>query len=194
MRGSRLLSTLAWVQLLPAVFAGATSALLAEDHLDIGPGRFGWLLAAIGIGAGFGPLVLGRLVDDVRRPWFLFGPYLLRGLVDFVLAAFSSFGVALGALAAYGVGTSVRNVTYQSNPPGARARTGYEAGSSPSTTSSGSPLASRASPAAGCSPAAPVSAPSTPWAAYSSSLRELSASLESEKSQPFMTADATTAW
>lgn len=116
-RESRLLSTLAWVQLLAALSAGATSALLvvlAQDHLQVGPSRFGWLLAAIGLGAGFGPLVLQRLVDDVRRPRFLFAPYLLRGAVDWVLAAFSSFGSAVGALALYGVGTSVGNVTYQS--------------------------------------------------------------------------------
>ena len=116
-RDSRLLSTLAWVQLLAALSAGATSALLvvlAQDHLRVGPSRFGWLLAAIGVGAGFGPLVLQRLVEDVRRPRFLFGPYVLRGLVDWLLAASSSFGSALGALALYGIGTSVGNVTYQS--------------------------------------------------------------------------------
>ena len=116
-RRNRLLSTLSWVQLLAALSAGATSALLvvlAEDHLDIGPGRFGWLLAAIGVGAGLGPMILRRAVDDVRRPGLLFGPYLLRGAVDAVLAATATFGVALGALGLYGVGTSVGNVTYQS--------------------------------------------------------------------------------
>lgn len=45
---------------------------------------------------------------------FLFGPYLLRGVVDLVLAATRSFGVALAALGIYGVGTSTGNVTYQS--------------------------------------------------------------------------------
>lgn len=116
-RGSRLLSTLAGVQALAALSAGATSALLvvlAQEHLHIGPARFGWLLAAIGIGAGFGPLALQRVVTDVRRPAFLFGPYVLRGAVDWVLAAFSSFWTAAGALTLYGVGTSTGNVTYQS--------------------------------------------------------------------------------
>jgi MFS family permease len=115
-RKSRLLTTLAGVQALAALSAGATSALLvvlAERHLDVGPGRFGLLLGAIGIGAGLGPLVLQRFVTDVRRPALLFGPYLLRGAVDLVLAAFSSFGLALGALAVYGVGTSTGHVTYQ---------------------------------------------------------------------------------
>lgn len=116
-RASRFLSSLAAVQGLAALSAGATSALLvvlAERHLEVGPGQFGLLLAAIGIGAALGPLVLHRFVDDPRRPTFLFGPYLLRGLVDLVLAATRSFGVALAALGIYGVGTSTGSVTYQS--------------------------------------------------------------------------------
>lgn len=114
---SRFLGALAGVQALAALSAGATSALLvvlAEEHLDIGAGQFGLLIGAIGIGAGLGPLFLQRFVVDVRRPSLLFGPYLLRGAVDLVLAAVSSFGVALGALAVYGVGTSTGNVTYNS--------------------------------------------------------------------------------
>ena len=114
-RETPLLRTLAGVQALAALSAGATSALLvvlAQDHLDVGPGRFGVLIGAIGVGAGVGPLVLQRMVADVRRPVLLFGPYLLRGAVDLVLAAFSSFGVALAALVGYGVGTSTGMVTW----------------------------------------------------------------------------------
>lgn len=116
-RSSRLLTVLAGVQGLAALSAGATSVLLvvlAEEHLRVSASRFGLLIAAIGVGAGFGPLVLQRIVDDVRRPVFLFGPYLLRGAVDVVLAASRSFTVALGALGLYGVGTSAGNVTYNS--------------------------------------------------------------------------------
>ncbi len=116
-RASRFLCVLAGVQGLAALSAGATSALLvvlASEHLDVGPGQFGLLIAAIGIGAGLGPLVFQRVVDDVRRPSFIFGPYLLRGAVDLVLAASSRFAVALGALSLYGVGTSTGNVTYNS--------------------------------------------------------------------------------
>jgi len=47
-------------------------------------------------------------------PGWLFGPYLLRGAVDLTLAATTSFPVALGALAVYGIGTSTGNVTYNS--------------------------------------------------------------------------------
>ncbi|MGQ0618102.1 MAG: MFS transporter [Acidimicrobiia bacterium] len=114
-REHRFLTTLVVVQLLAALSAGATSALLvvlAADHLGVGAGRFGVLLGAIGVGAGLGPLVLQRLVRDVRHPGWLFGPYLLRGLVDLTLAASRSFPVALGALALYGVGTSTGAVTY----------------------------------------------------------------------------------
>jgi MFS family permease len=116
-RANRFLSTLAGVQLLAALSAGATSALLvvlAERHLDVGPSRFGLLIAAIGVGAGLGPLVLRRLIANPRRPGVLFGPYLLRGGVDLTLAASSSFGVAVVALGAYGIGTSTGMVTYNS--------------------------------------------------------------------------------
>ena len=114
-RDTPLLRTLAGVQALAALSAGATSALLvvlAEDHLGAGAGRFGLMIGAIGVGAGIGPLVLQRVVADLRRPALLFGPYVLRGAVDLVLAAFSSFAVALGALVAYGVGTSTGMVTW----------------------------------------------------------------------------------
>lgn len=116
-RSSRFLATLAGVQALAALSAGATSALLvvlAERHLHVGAGRFGLLLGAIGVGAGLGPLVLQKLVRDVRRPGWLFGPYVLRGVVDLTLAVTTSFAAATGALAAYGVGTSTGNVTYNS--------------------------------------------------------------------------------
>ena len=72
------------------------------------------LIAAIGIGAGFAPLLLLRFVDDVQRPRYLFGPYLLRGSVDLILAQTRNFGITLGALTLYGVGTSTGNITYNS--------------------------------------------------------------------------------
>ncbi|MGB3734077.1 MAG: MFS transporter [Ilumatobacter sp.] len=114
-RRNRLLGTIATVQGLAALSAGATSALLvvlAQRHLDIDARGFGLLLAAIGVGAATGPLVLQRYVTDVRTPALLFGPYLLRGIVDIVLAAASNFAVALTSLGLYGVGTSTGNVTY----------------------------------------------------------------------------------
>lgn len=116
-RASRFLATLAAAQAMAALSAGATSALLvvlAERHLHVGAGRFGLLIGAIGIGAGLGPVVLQRFVHDLRRPGWLFGPYVLRGLVDLTLAATTGFVLAFGALAAYGLGTSTGNVTYNS--------------------------------------------------------------------------------
>jgi predicted MFS family arabinose efflux permease len=102
---------------LAALSAGATSALLvvlAREHLGLPASGYGLLLGAIGIGAVLGPLLLTRLVSDPGRPAFVFGPYLLRGGVDFVLAAFAALPVALVALAAYGLGTSSGAVTFNS--------------------------------------------------------------------------------
>lgn len=113
----RLLRLLAVVQLLAALSAGATSALLvvlAGQRLDAGPGGFGLLLGAIGGGAALGPLVLARLTSNPRRAALIFGPYLLRGAVDLILAATRTLPAAMGALALYGVGTSAGMVSYSS--------------------------------------------------------------------------------
>jgi MFS family permease len=111
-----LLRALAVGQLLAALSAGATSALLvvlAAERLGGGKG-FGLLIAAIGIGAAAGPLLLLRRVRDPRRPLLVFGPYALRGLVDLVLAMTSSLPVAAAALLCYGLSTSVGAVTFTS--------------------------------------------------------------------------------
>jgi predicted MFS family arabinose efflux permease len=113
----RLLRALGAGQLLAALSAGATSALLvvlAREHLDLAPSGYGMLLGAIGVGAVLGPFLLTRLVNDPRRPLFVFGPYVLRGLVDIVLATFSALPLALVALAVYGLGTSSGAVTFNS--------------------------------------------------------------------------------
>jgi len=110
-----LLRLLAITQLLAALSAGATSALLvvlAGRRLGVGPDGFGLLLAAIGVGAAIGPLLLARLTANPHQPALVFGPYLLRGLVDLILGATRSLPVALGALTAYGVGTSTGMVAY----------------------------------------------------------------------------------
>ena len=113
----RLLRALAVAQLLAALSAGATSALLvvlAADHLRTAPDRYGWLVGAIGVGAALGPTVLLRLIPDPRRPVFVFGPYLVRGVVDVVLASVRSLPLAAGALSVYGMATSTGAVTFTS--------------------------------------------------------------------------------
>ena len=115
--GDRLLRALGAGQLLAALSAGATSALLvvlARDHLDLPASGYGLLLGAIGVGAVLGPFLLTRFVSNPRRPAFVFGPYVLRGMVDVVLATFTALPVALIALAAYGLGTSSGAVTFNS--------------------------------------------------------------------------------
>ncbi|CCG02640.1 MFS transporter [Blastococcus saxobsidens] len=115
--GDRLLRALAIGQLLAALSAGATSALLvvlAAEHLGAPPNAYGILVGAIGVGAALGPTLLLRLIPDPRRPLFVFGPYVLRGLIDLVLASVRSLPVAAAALAVYGLGTSTGAVTFNS--------------------------------------------------------------------------------
>ncbi|MDP5182611.1 MFS transporter [Blastococcus sp. BMG 814] len=113
----RLLRALAIGQLLAALSAGATSALLvvlAAEHLGAPADAYGILVGAIGVGAALGPTLLLRLIPDPRRPLYVFGPYVLRGLVDLVLASVRSLPVAAATLAVYGIGTSTGAVTFNS--------------------------------------------------------------------------------
>jgi len=128
--GDRLLRALGAGQLLAALSTGATSALLvvlARDHLALPPSGYGLLLGTIGVGAATGPLLLTRFISNPRRPVFVFGPYVIRGLVDLVLATFTALPIAMLALATYGLGTSTGAVTFNSllqahTPPEARGR------------------------------------------------------------------------
>ena len=111
-----LLSRLAVVQVLASMSAGATSGLLvvlAERWLGVGPGGFGLLVAAIGVGAAAGPLLLRRYVRPGDKRW-LFGPFAARGGVDLTLVAVANPAVAGGALVVYGMSTSTGMVAYQS--------------------------------------------------------------------------------
>lgn len=115
-RSNPLLARLAVVQVLASLSAGATGGLLvllASERLHVGPSGFGFLVAAIGLGAAAGPLVLRRWIKPSDKRW-LFGPYAARGAVDLSLAVISqplAAGVALGV---YGVGTSTGMIAYQS--------------------------------------------------------------------------------
>jgi MFS family permease len=113
----RLLRALAIGQLLAAVSAGATSALLVvlvAEHLGAPANAYGILVGAIGVGAALVPTLLLRLIPDPRRPLYVFGPYVLRGVVDLVLASVRSLPVAAATLAVYGVATSTGAVTFNS--------------------------------------------------------------------------------
>jgi MFS family permease len=111
-----LLKALAVGQFLAALSAGATSTLLvvlAQDRLGGGEG-YGLLVAAIGVGAALGPLLLLRRIKDPRRPLFVFGPYAVRGVVDLVLAVVTAVPLAAAALVVYGLSTSTGSVTFSS--------------------------------------------------------------------------------
>lgn len=115
-RSHPLLARLAVVQVLASLSAGATSGLLvvlAADALQIEASGFGILLAAIGIGAVVGPVLLRRRIRPSQRRW-LWGPYAVRGGVDLVLASTTSPVLAGAALAAYGASTSTGMIAYQS--------------------------------------------------------------------------------
>jgi len=115
-RADPLLARLAVVQVLASMSAGATSGLLvvlADRWLGVGPGGFGTLLGAIGVGAAAGPLLFRRFIRAGDKRW-LFGPFAVRGGVDLTLAAVANPAVASGALVAYGMSTSSGMVAYQS--------------------------------------------------------------------------------
>jgi MFS family permease len=100
------------VQALTSLAVGATSALLvlvvlAATHLRIGADGFGWLIAAIGVGALVGPFLSnwwtkGRYLD-VR---LLFVPYIIRGVGDGALGLVVGLPWALVILFVYGLNTS----------------------------------------------------------------------------------------
>lgn len=113
----RVLRALAIGQLLASLSAGATSALLvvlANEQLGVTAGGYGLLIAAIGVGAALGPLVLLRLIRNPARPLFVFGPFGLRGLVDLIIASTTVLPLAAATLVVYGVGTSTGAVTFNS--------------------------------------------------------------------------------
>jgi len=114
--GIPLLKALAAGQFLAVLSAGATSALLvvlAQERLG-GGGGYGLLIAAIGLGAAAGPLLLLKRIKDARRQVFVFGPYAVRGVVDLVLAAVTPLPLAAAAMVVYGLSTSTGNVTFSS--------------------------------------------------------------------------------
>jgi len=98
------------VQALTSLATGATSALLvvlATKHLHLAAQGFGWLLAAIGVGALLGPFLSNGLTRgrplDVR---LLFVPYLIRGVGDIALGLVVGLPWALVILFIYGLNTS----------------------------------------------------------------------------------------
>lgn len=114
--GDAFLRRLAFVQVLASLSAGATGGLLvvlAAERLGVGPGGFGLLLAAIGVGAAGGPLLLRRWIRASDRRW-LFIPYAVRGGVDLSLAVVQHPALAGGALVTYGMATSSGMIAYQS--------------------------------------------------------------------------------
>jgi predicted MFS family arabinose efflux permease len=104
------------VQALASLSVGATSALLvvlAQEHYQLPPSGFGSFILAIGVGALLGPFLLAMLTRDVRHPRWLFGPYVVRGIGDVLLAVTTAVPVAWLLLFIYGLNTSSGMVVYQ---------------------------------------------------------------------------------
>ncbi len=115
-RRDRFVSRLVAVQALASLSVGATSALLvvlAQEHYRLPPGGFGSFILAIGVGALLGPVLLGWLVRDYGHPRWLFGPYVVRGIGDVLMALTTAAPVAWLLLFIYGLNTSSGMVVYQ---------------------------------------------------------------------------------
>lgn len=116
-RGDRFVSRMLLVQALASFAVGATGALLvilSEQHLRQPPEGFAWLLAAIGVGALLGPILLGSVTQNYRNIRLLFVPYIIRGAGDILLAVFTTLPVALLILFVYGLNTSTGMIVYNS--------------------------------------------------------------------------------
>jgi len=115
-RQDRFISRLMIVQALASFSVGATSALLvvlAREHYRLPPAGFSTFILVIGAGALLGPFLLAALTREVRQPRWLFGPYVLRGLGDVLLAVTRSVPLAWLLLFVYGLNTSSGMITYQ---------------------------------------------------------------------------------
>jgi hypothetical protein len=121
-RHDRFVSRLLPVQALASLATGATSAMLvvlSERHLHLPPAGFAWLIAAIGVGALLGPLIPNTLARDYRDARWLFGPYVIRGIGDVLLAVFTPLPIAVVRLFIYGLNTSTGMVVFNSTVQGA---------------------------------------------------------------------------
>lgn len=115
-RHDRFVSRLVLVQALASFSVGATSALLvvlAQEHYRLPASGFGSFILAIGIGALLGPFLLAFLTNDIGYPRWLFGPYIVRGIGDILIAMTSAVPVAWVLLVVYGLNTSSGMVVYQ---------------------------------------------------------------------------------
>jgi MFS family permease len=112
-----LVSRLLVVQVLASLATGATSAMLvvlAEQHLNLPPEGFAWLIGAIGAGSLLGPLIPNTLARDYRDARWLFVPYVLRGVGDVMLAVVTPLPIAMLILFVYGLNASTGVVVFNS--------------------------------------------------------------------------------
>ena len=91
--------------LIPVVVALPYVSLMpvfAKDVLDLGPGGFGLLMAAPGLGAVVGTLTIATLGDIRRKGLLLFGSLIALGIVLVLFSQSRSFPLSLGLLVLVG--------------------------------------------------------------------------------------------
>ncbi len=89
---------------VPASALWALLAVVASERLHLGPGGYGMLLAALGVGAVIGALGLGRLRDRVSRGALLAAASVLFGVGMAGAALTGSAVLLVGLLVLAGVG------------------------------------------------------------------------------------------
>jgi len=105
------------VQTLASLATGGTSAMLvvlAQRQYGLPAAGFAWFIAAIGLGALLGPLIPNLFVADYRTGRWLYGPYVIRGIGDALLALTQVVPVGLALLFVYGLNTSTGTVVFSS--------------------------------------------------------------------------------
>jgi MFS family permease len=90
-----------------ALSSGALMPLIARDVLGTGPEGFGFLMAAMGLGAFLGALVLATFIRRHPPMFFFWGGMYLMLVALFVFSCTRSYNFALGCLFLAGFGMTI---------------------------------------------------------------------------------------
>lgn len=102
--------------LVPVIIALPYTSLMpifADDVLDVGPGGYGLLMSAPGLGAVLGTLAIASQSDTLRKGWLLTGSVLALGLSLILFALSRSFPLSLVVLVVAGAAQMSYQTTNQ---------------------------------------------------------------------------------